>query len=246
MQIKCPKCGYENTLGASIFCRGCGEKIDTSSIQADQLVNDANAGRTKQQAVSIIKTIFTFLIVGLFGWVIWAVFFPAEEAAYEKTEPAAAVTGTLNELLETSENANAKRKKAIQYSFTTEEMTQIFNTRMLSAKEESKDGIKYILFSSDGVSGNKLKLTIKTNMYGATLIFTATGTLKKGDDPANPVSFDVEDILIGRLPAGMLEKNIMYKFSATLCHPDVKKAFSAASEVAFEDGKLTFTFEKRR
>ncbi len=27
MLIKCVKCGFENQLG-SIFCRGCGEKID--------------------------------------------------------------------------------------------------------------------------------------------------------------------------------------------------------------------------
>ena len=44
MLIKCTKCGYENELGA-IFCRGCGEKIDTSAL--DPRANGGKKGGKK-------------------------------------------------------------------------------------------------------------------------------------------------------------------------------------------------------
>ena len=34
MLLKCKQCGYENQIG-SIFCRGCGAKVDSSALDPD-------------------------------------------------------------------------------------------------------------------------------------------------------------------------------------------------------------------
>ncbi len=233
MMIKCSKCGYENQLG-SIFCRGCGEKIDTSALdpQANGKVPGVEMADGKKKKKKGFGTFSLILLLILAGLIALVVLILSPGDAPEYTKPA-------NNYAQAVRNLERNRNTTL----TPEQMTAWFDNEVLAKGVASAEGItlKYVLFTGDD---ELLKVYIGTEICTRPVVFTLTGTLTKGS-AENPVSFNIQRAKIGmiNIPESMLPK-VTERIEPLTKIQAVKDAFTAAKTVRFSQNRLSFGFGK--
>lgn len=209
MLIKCPKCGFENQLGA-IFCRNCGEKLDIEKVKPKVV----DQGEGFNLFGILRKLIGLLILVGVVG-VLVAMFIPADEALYPT------LTGTSEQ-----DAAKTKIKNLIarvddeigdtKYTFSAAEATFVYNDTFLG-KVEGDTGTSYVVekvaFKAD--ERGFIHILLVTKLAGK---IPATFEIK--GVPVNPtdgsaVSFAISECKMGKMPMSFAQKQILDKFNLT-------------------------------
>ncbi len=230
MMIKCAKCGFENQLG-SIFCRGCGEKIDTSALdpQANGDIPGVELAKKEKKKGGARGFIFLLILLGLAGFVYMLL---TTDGVPAYTPGDVAYNKSVRDL---------ERNRST--AFTTEQMTAWFNKEILGKNTATSGGFKLnnIQFADAGNDG-MLTAYIGTDLFTCPVIFTLTGSLTKGDDE-KPVDFQVKELKVGRIrvPAAAMPY-ILEKFQPLTDVEPLKEAFASAKAVRYANGALAFDF----
>lgn len=233
MLIKCTKCGYENELGA-IFCRGCGEKIDTSALdpRANGQLPDAVANAGKNKKKSKLGTVIFLIILLLLGGLVYLLLSTDGIPAYQE------------------QTADYKLQKRMldrnrSTAFTPAAMTAYFNAELL---EKTNAGgmnfdVQNVMFQG---TDDQLTAYIYTIFLTRPVVFTVQGTLTKGEGEKT-VDFTVSALKVGKvnIPA-QIQAHILKKFKNLLQIPAVTDVFNRAEEVEFANGALQFKFASRK
>lgn len=223
MMLKCQKCGFENQLG-SIFCRGCGEKLDTSCLDHPDSI-DKDSKKNKGKAGKIISVIVTIvLIVVLLGaGAAFAMFsIPADSVYQESKADVEKIVSSLNRGRETSLTPDQISAWYQQYIFS----------------ENKIEGINGVMFKG---TGDKLTIYIYANKNGREVVISAIGTIAKGTGDKK-VDFKVEGYKQGYVPLFCCKDEAEKLCEKVLDADKFEDAFEKAESASFKNGKLTFKF----
>lgn len=244
MTIKCKKCGYENQMGA-IFCRGCGEKVDTSDLDPSQL--EENKSKQKKSDSHFVRNLITAVIVLALAFVCFMMFSKNGLPKYE--DPKSEYKESFEKLISYAERAERAKKNpglrtlAANFEYTPEELTTIYNHEILDQSEaDAKNNyvVKNVLFQS---SGEELTVIIYSQFAGMDVVFTLTGVPQKLAENDAPVGFQLRTVKMGKFKLPFMKEATAKKFAPSFFDsPHLKKVFAGADEVEVRDGKLVFKF----
>ncbi len=235
MMIKCAKCGYENQLG-SIFCRGCGEKIDTSALdpQGSSGEGKGKVIKTKKKSKISLGTLITLLILAGLGALVYMMLNSSGIPKYKELE---------KNYAKSVRNLERNRDAV----FTTAQMTSWYNHEILAKNIADTDGavfaLKNIRFTENKTDEALMTVYIGTELFSYPVIFTLTGSLSKGEEN-KPVIFTAKTLKIGKvnIPAAAMPY-VLDKFAPLTKVAPLKEAFERAASVRYDDGKLNFSFK---
>lgn len=233
MLLKCKQCGYENQIG-SIFCRGCGAKVDSSALDPDSPDADIiKRAERKKRLVStiagLLKKTFTCLILAFLVITICFLFTTSHAPEYT---PANVDTAKLTDQIN-------QRK---DLTLSPEEMTALFKEKVMNNITESSGSYvpSEVIFQRDEASGDILKIFIHTKIAGISAVCTLRGRLANGHDSS--IRFDPLSVRLGKVNLPFARETVMEKFDPVLKCETMKDLFRDATSVRFTDGKLQIQY----
>lgn len=224
MLAKCSKCGYENQLN-SIFCRGCGEKLNPEEISPEALAEEAKKRKKANRKINWRPIVGLILLAAAvtYGFLLF-------------TAPEGTPVYKLDESI-TYKAELKKIEKGSSAEVTPEQLTAYFNESLIdksAAKEGGNYAIKSVIFTG---KGNLLTITIHTTVLTLDTVLTVTGKLKKGPDSA-PINFEITGFRFGKAPLPFLRDHLLKNFEPVFYAESLQTIFRNAEDVTFNDGKL--------
>lgn len=230
MLIKCQKCGYENQI-ESIFCRGCGEKLDHSSLTPEKIESNS---KKKSGSGHMLRNGITIVILAGIVFLLWQIFFPGNIPEY--TESKASFQ---------KEKRALERKK--NTSFTPEQLTALFNSEILDNTGTKNDmyTVRHILFRGQG---DQLTILVYSALGKLPVVFTFNGKLNKSDAEEDKIAFKLHSLKAGDLTLAIpaMQKMFLHKFDGALRCEAVRNAFNEAENIEFSEGVLKVTFKDEK
>lgn len=235
MLIKCNKCGFENQLGA-IFCRGCGEKIETKDIDPTALEEGARKSRAARRKINWKPILGLVLLAAVVTLGILMFSKPANTPDYVKNEDELKL---VKKMVKSIENG-------VSTSMTPSQITTYFNEELINHSNSAAGGASYtvhkVVFTG---TGSDLTVTIYTTVLSCETVLTVTGTLKKGS-AENPVDFQLKEFHFGKLKMPFAQEAILSKFNGIFYCDKIKNLFRDAQAAEFKDGALHLVLSKKR
>jgi hypothetical protein len=235
MLIKCPKCGFENQLGG-IFCRNCGEKLDIERIRP-RIADKSGGFNFFGIARKLIGLILFVAVVG----VLVAMFIPGNIAEY----PTLTDTPAQNAAKEKIKNLIARVDEQIgdeKYTFTSEEATFVYNDTFVGKIEGESGGaynIEKIAFKID--QQGFVRIFLATKLGGKIPVtFELKGSpvkIEGASDGSIPVSFNVIECKMGKMPIKFVENKIIEKFLPALTGGKVDKILRSLKSLELTEDK---------
>lgn len=234
MLLKCKQCGYENQIG-SIFCRGCGAKVDSSALDPDSPDADIAKKEIKRQkalelVTTLLKRAVSFVI--LVFVVITLCFLFADSHAPEYSVPADINTDEIMKRIETRQDV----------ALSPEAMTALFQENVIKNITESRGSYvpSEVIFQCDEASKDILKIYVHTNIAGIETVCTLRGRVSRGNDGS--LLFDALSVRLGKVNLPFAQETIMEKFDPVLKCQAVRDLFRDASAVYFTNGELQIQY----
>ena len=256
--IKCAKCGHENQMG-SIFCRGCGEKINMDDLDPAALQNEAAKAKKKGSLVKSLRSMISFVLFLIAAGILAGLFLPIGHGEY--VSQSNDTLKAASEKLDSYElKLNMPRTKLpMNVEFTADEINALFEKRFFGKpsttsadgeKEENEEkaaagaySISDIAFSisPEGLMTIKLYTRLAKQIPA---VFTLTGTPEITGE--GKIGFKVASAKMGHIPMpSFAQKFIVEKYAPLETPHDLKKIFKDASSVDTTDGKVIFKFTKK-
>lgn len=231
MILKCQKCGFENEIGV-IFCRRCGEKLDTNAISPEKI----ESGAKKTIGLRWIRPAVSIAILLGIALLCWKIFAPKNVPPY--TESKASCTAAKRSLERNRDTV-----------FTPEQLTALFNKDIL-ADSGAKSGmytIQHVMFQGEG---DILSILVYSSVGKLPVVFTFSGELEKADteNEEDKIDFKLRSVKAGDLPVAIssMQEMLLHKFDDALRCKAVRDVFAAAGNVEFSDGVLKITFGDKK
>lgn len=255
MMIKCAKCGHENQMG-SIFCRGCGEKINMDDLDPATLQSEASKAKKKGAGGRLVRNTISTLVFLIVVILIAAVFAPFGHPAY--VSPADEELKKAELKLEGYETivAMPRTKSPLVVTFSPEELNSLYEKRFFGSKDEKdKDkedskqtsGAYTIDNVSFAINDDVMTITLYTHLSGTLpVVFTLIGTPVKLDNSGN-IGFEIKTAKAGHLPIPSFGTEfISDKFKALTSPQEVKDIVGRASKMEIKDGNVVLTIPKKK
>lgn len=234
MLLKCKQCGYENQIG-SIFCRGCGAKIDNSALDPDSPdANNIKAADRKKKAIEtftmLLKRAVTCLILAFL--IVTLCFLFADSHAPEYSAPADINTEELMKKIDSRQDI----------ALSPEAMTVLFKENVMNNISESHGSYvpREVIFRCDEASKDILKIYIHTNIAGINTVCTLRGRLSRGNNGS--ILFDTLSVRLGKVNLPFAQETIMKNFDPVLKSGAVENFFRNARFIKFTNGELQIQY----
>ncbi|MBQ6474575.1 MAG: hypothetical protein IJJ33_21520, partial [Victivallales bacterium] len=170
MGLKCPKCGTDNLL-TSIFCRGCGEKLDLNAMKPDAIQKTAAGDKAKKKTSPAAKAVTAGLTVVLILFI--AAFF-CPTGGLKGNEPSEQAKKDF-QTLQKSKSTSGKKKKnkkaapapaqSKSFTFSDADSTALANKTLGLPKSEGNDVLPQNL-SVRYQEENTLQLILTCKLFG--------------------------------------------------------------------------------
>ncbi len=233
MLVKCPKCGFENQLGA-IFCRNCGEKLDIEQVRPK--VVDRGEGFSVFGLIR--KLLMLAIFLGLVG-VIIAMFIPTSESLYPSITDSAGQEAARTKI----KNLIARVDEEIgetKYVFSGPEATFAYNDSFMAKVEGDTGGayaVEKVAFKADSRGFMHVLLVAKLGGKIPVTFEIKGFPVNPAEGETTPVSFTVTDCTMGKMPMSFAQKQILEKFMPALMGGKVGKILSSLKRVEMDDAQ---------
>ncbi len=233
MIIKCQNCGNENQLGV-IYCRKCGTKLDTSSLDPSTAGNAAAQERKhkalKAAILKTIRTVITLAILGAIGYAVYALLAKPSLPDYQVNPP------------ESYKLVTESIKAKYTCSISPETLSDIVNNEILDMEENDKSGtIQKVQFTGEG---DVLNAYLFTKFAGQDLIIHAACNVKKVEE-GDHVGINVLSLQVGKLNTSFAKNALLKHFDNVFHCTQITELFDEAQDIQFSEGKLNIIFEKK-
>ena len=234
MLLKCKQCGYENQIG-SIFCRGCGAKVDSSALDPDS--PDASAHQKEAKKQKAIETMTTLLKRGVTCLILAFLIVTACFLFSDADAPKFPGKENIN-TISLMDRIN-KRKDVV---LSPEAMTLLFKEQVMDNIVASGGNYvpEEVIFQCDGAAKDILKISIRTKIAGIGTVCTLRGKLRRSDD--GNILFDALSVRLGKVNLPFARETVMKKFDSVLNSQAVRNLFRNASSVQFINGELHVSY----
>lgn len=236
MLLKCKQCGYENQIG-SIFCRGCGAKVDSSALDPNSPeASQAQAAERKKKAVRtflvLLKNTVVLLILAFLVATICFMFTTSHAPAY--SAPAEIDAAKLTKRIEHRRNI----------ALSPEAMTVLFKEHVMKNITDSKGSYvpTDVIFQCDDTAKDVLKIYIHTKIIGVKAVCTLRGKLSRSND--GKILFNMLSIQLGKVNIPYGEEMLLEKFDPVLKCRTIQNLFRDASNVNFSEGQLHIQYNR--
>lgn len=225
MTLKCTKCGFENQLG-SIFCRGCGEKLDTSSLDNHETIDMNTARKKGHSTIALIGLLCILLIIAA---CVVTIFF---------------VLRSPNDTMFTQSNADTTKierfmRKGKNVSISTEELSSMFQGFLA---EDKIEGIRNVRFRK--IEDDKLGFIIYAEWNGRDIVYTLSAKITKNPGVNPPAKIEYSDQKIGYVPMLFFGGIASSAADKILDNKSFKNLTKNAGSMEFKDGNLVITYDK--
>ena len=223
MMLKCTKCGFENQLG-SIFCRGCGEKLDTSSLDNHETIDMKAAARKKSSSLPILIVLIILIPVLAAATLAWTLLqIPSD---YKQSQ---ADTAKIERLMRKGKNV----------SISPNELSALFQKFIT---EDKNEGIRGVMIQSE--DKDLLKFFIYAEWNGRDILYTVTAKIRKSNDAEMPMNVVPVSCRLGLLPMLIRDDLAREALDKVMKTKSFRDLTNKASAIEFNDGKLTVTYGK--
>jgi hypothetical protein len=230
MLLKCTECGYENQLGA-IFCRDCGAKLDVEKMRPE--VKDH---KPKGSIIEMVKNIFAIALLLGIAFVFGSMFYPESAPADELSDQEIVKTDAKFQALI---NKIAGEPEESTYVFSPEEVTYLYNKKLVESLEGGGYAIKKLHFSIDSYD-NVVLLADATMFGGVSVSFKLVGALE--DEKAN---MRIISAKMGHFSIpGFLQDKVIAKFTPGIDGGSIKDIIDATEKLVIEDGNFNITVKE--
>lgn len=230
MLLKCKQCGYENQIG-SIFCRGCGAKVDSSALDPNSAeAGQVQAAERKKKALkvitSLLKNTVILLILAFLICVICFMFTTSHAPTY--SAPADIDIAKITERID-------KRRNVV---LSPEAMTVLFKENVIKNITDSKGSYvpSDVIFQCDNAAKDILKINIHTKIAGIKAVCILRGKLSRGSN--GKILFNMLSIQLGKVNIPYMGKALLEKFDPVLKCQTIRNLFRDANDINFSEGQL--------
>ena len=200
--IKCPQCGEDNQVG-SIFCRGCGDKLDLDKLRPGDLKKGGEKTPVKTSVV-IIRNFIILIFLMAIGITTVMMFMKPKIPTH--TELNAEQTKTALKKF----RKFRKGPPASEHVFDSNEF-QMLTTLVLKLTEEEKikaheqriatDSPPYVVpdaFYVEFLPPDEIKFVLHSRIFSKVNFYTTMIGTPRGSK--NGILFNVSRIMVGKLP----------------------------------------------
>jgi hypothetical protein len=246
--MKCKICNHENQLG-SIFCRGCGGKLDVEAVQPKVVQSESSFNW-----MGIIKKLIGFIIFFGIVAVILMLFYPDNLDNYSSLSGENAVKAAKEKLASIQEKADQGFGND-SYTLSAPEATYLYNQVLIAtpaapdkpasaaAAPAPAEAISYdfekIVFDVDPIGF--VRIIIKTKLFDKVPVtFEIKGTIvnaqtKEAGKPS--ISFEPIEYKMGHMPVKFVESMVLDKFMSALSGKKIEQILKAISKIEVNDAK---------
>ena len=231
MLLKCSECGFDNQLGA-IFCRECGAKLDVEKMRPQ-----VKEKKIKFSFGDLARNLLAIAVLGGLAFSIAMMFYPehALSTGLETTEQE-----QTDIKFQSLINKIAGEPEEDTYTFTPDEVTYLYNNKLIESKEGTGYEIDKMHFSLD--PNNNVILLLNTKMMGGMNVsFKIIGRIV--DEKAD---LEVISAKMGHLSIpGFVQDKIIAQFTPAINEGSIKDIIAATEKLTInDDGAFQITVKE--
>ena len=244
MGLKCPKCGTDNLL-TSIFCRGCGEKLDLNAMKPDT-VQKAGGDKAKKKTSPAAKAVTAGLTVLLILFI--AAFF-CPTGGLKGNEPSEQAKKDFQALQKTKSASSGKKKNKNKktapapaqpksFTFNDDDSTALANKTLGLPKKEGNEVLPQNL-SVRYQEDNTLQLILTCKLFG--FLPMDNVLYVKAEMNSGKLEFTPLSARIGFIPmiGGSLIDIVVQKITPTVDNSTLKTVRNNIKSISTSKGSVT-------
>ena len=241
MGLKCPKCGTDNLL-TSIFCRGCGEKLDLNAMKPDAIQKTGGDAKTQKKTSPAAKAVTAGLTVVLILFI--AAFF-CPTGGLRGNEPSEQAKKDF-QTLQKSKSSSGKKKKNKKpapaqpksFTFSDADSTALANKTLGLPKTEGNDVLPQNL-SVRYQEENTLQLILTCKLFG--FLPMDNVLYVKAEMNSGKLEFTPLSARIGFIPmvGGALTDIVVQKITPTVDNSTLKNVRNNIKSISTSKGSVT-------
>lgn len=243
MGLKCPKCGTDNLL-TSIFCRGCGEKLDLNAMKPEAIQKTAGGDKAKKKTSPAAKAVTAGLTVVLILFI--AAFF-CPTGGLKGNEPSEQAKKDFQALQKVKGSSSGKKKKGKKpapapaqpknFTFSDADSTALANKTLGLPKSDGNDVLPQNL-SVRYQEDNTLQLILTCKLFG--FLPMDNVLYVKAEMNSGKLEFTPLSARIGFIPmiGGALTDIVVQKITPTVDNSTLKTVRNNIKSISTSKGSV--------